>query len=250
MKKESAKKVRIDALLVEQGFFSDVEEARRWVMAGKVLVDDRVIDKPGSMVRANKVPRLRGADRRFVSRGGFKLEAALDAFGIDAHGAVALDLGASTGGFTDCLLQRGAQKVFAVDVGTNQLDYRLRSDERVISLEQTHAKDLNSELVPDRLSLVVTDVSFTSLAYVLPPTLALAEKGCDWVCLFKPQFEVPREAVGAGGIVRDEAAVAAASERVTAALAEAGLTKKKCLPCPLKGREGNQEYLWWLTEGR
>jgi len=238
-------KIRLDRLLTQRGLAADEDEARRLIMAGKVLIDDAPADKPGAKVAEDAAARLRGKTRKFASRAGEKLAAALDAFGVDPGGLIALDLGASTGGFTDCLLQRGARKVYAVDVGTNQLDYRLRSDSRVIGLERTHAKDLNRELVPDPIEFFTVDVSFTSLRYVLPPLAPLLAPTATGVCLFKPQFEAPREAVRPGGLVDSEAARNALTA-FKAWLLETGADLWGETPSAVKGRTGNQEFMLWL----
>ncbi len=236
------KKTRLDHELVKQGFVSDMDEAKRWIMTGLVLVEDQPLDKPGTLIKPDSKIRIKKKTGRFVSRGGEKLAAALLAFQIPVLGRLALDLGASTGGFTDCLLQEGARKVYAVDVGTNQLVYRLRSDPRVVCLERTHARDLNRELVPEPIELLVSDVSFTSLTYVLPYTFGLLAPDADAVCLFKPQFEAPREKVAPGGLV-DEKDAATALLSLEVWLHERGIPLLGKMKSPVKGREGNQEFL-------
>ncbi|CAM2067956.1 TlyA family RNA methyltransferase [Sulfidibacter corallicola] len=238
-------KARIDQLMVDRGLATSRDEASRWIMAGLVLMEDQRIDKPGTKISETASIRVKHKAHAYVSRGGLKLEGALNHWGIDVEGTTALDLGASTGGFTDCLLKRGAKKVYAVDVGTNQLDYRLRADTRVISLEQTHAKELDTELVPDAIEVLTVDVSFTSLTYVLPFALPLLQKGAACLCLFKPQFEVPRSAVGEGGIVTDETAIRQALTEGLTWFEEHGLQVVGKIKSPIKGREGNQEYLLW-----
>ena len=197
------KKPRLDEELVRRELAADGAEAQRWIMAGLVLVEDRPVDKPGTLIKADSAIRIKRKPLAYVSRGGLKLEAALQAFAIEVTGRIALDLGASTGGFTHCLLRWGAGKVYAVDVGTNQLDYRLRTDPRVVCLERTHAKKLTRELIPEPVDILVADVSFTSLTYVLPYTFPLLSGQAQGICLFKPQFEVPKDRVAEGGLVTE-----------------------------------------------
>ncbi|MFZ5477128.1 MAG: TlyA family RNA methyltransferase, partial [Myxococcota bacterium] len=197
---------RLDLELVRRGLAPTRERARAEIVSGNVLVDDKPVDKPGTKVREEQVVRLREAPLKYVSRGGLKLEAALDAFGIDPAGRVCADLGASTGGFTDCLLQRGAARVYAIDVGYGQLAWKLRQDPRVVVMERTNVRHLEGP--PEPLGLVVGDLSFISLRLVVP---ALARLGSpELVLLVKPQFEVGRADVGKGGLVRDPAARARA----------------------------------------
>ena len=241
------KKQRIDQLLVDRDLAEDLDEARRWIMAGLVLVEDQRIDKPGTLIKTDSHLRIK-RKAPYASRGGFKLAGALDHFPVAVDNRIALDLGASTGGFTDCLLQRGAARVYAVDVGTNQLVWHLRTDPRVVVLEKTHAKALNRKLVPDPISLLVADVSFTSLTYVLPPVLPLLAPEAEGICLFKPQFELPRDQVGQGGIVADERGRQALDEMLVW-LAEQGIETRDQIKSPVKGRDGNQEYLIWMRFG-
>lgn len=241
-------KVRLDQLMLDQGLADSHDRARRLIMAGAVLVDDQPMDKPGHTVPRDATLRLRTRFQPspYVSRAGEKLASALEGFHINVNHCVALDLGASTGGFTDCLLQRGAERVYAVDVGTNQLAYRLRQDSRVICLERTHAKQLNKNLIPEPINILTVDVSFTSLRYVLPHVLPLLQQDAQCICLFKPQFEVNRDQVGVGGIV-DEMIGAAALAQSEPWFAEQGLILRKKIKSPVKGREGNQEYLLWFS---
>ncbi|MCK6530160.1 TlyA family RNA methyltransferase [Myxococcota bacterium] len=198
-------KERIDTLLVRRGLAPSRERARALVLAGKVLVRDAVVDKPGTLVDAGAEVRLRGADLPYVGRGGLKLEGALQDLGVDPLGLVCLDVGASTGGFTDCLLQRGAAKVYAVDVGTAQLAWKLRADPRVVSLERTDVRTLDPSRLAEPVDLAVIDASFISLRGVLPPAARLVRPGGRILALAKPQFEVGRARVGKRGVVRDEA---------------------------------------------
>ncbi len=245
--KPTAAKRRLDTLLVERGLVESREQARRLIMAGEVLVDEQVCDKPGRAVAAAAAVHVR-TPPPYVSRGGLKLAAALDRFAIDVAGRVAVDVGASTGGFTDCLLQRGARRVYAVDVGYGQLAWKLRSDPRVVSLERTNVRFL--ERLPDGAlaNLAVIDASFISLALVLPATLRLLTPDAEIVALIKPQFEAGRSQVGKGGVVRSpEVHRAVLAE--TAALAEPmGLAVGGLTASPLRGPAGNVEFLIWLRQ--
>lgn len=243
----AVKKLRLDEAVVAQGLAADTQEAARLIMAGKVLVGDERIDKPGTRIKGDALLRLKQKSGRFVSRAGGKLAGALEAFVVDPKGCVCLDLGASTGGFTDCLLQAGAAKVYAVDVGTNQLVWRLRTDERVVSLEQTHARDLSRELVPDPVDLLVADVSFTSLRYVLPAPLSLLQPKGELICLFKPQFEVARHLVQPGGLVLEKDAAEALASML-AWCEDQGLEVTGQIKSPVKGLQGNQEFLLHLRQ--
>lgn len=237
-------KTRLDQALVTQGFAPNVDRAKRMIMAGEVLVDHTPVNKSGALIARDAHIRLRNQKGRYASRAGLKLEAALDHFGLSPKSRIALDLGASTGGFTDCLLKRGAKRVYAVDVGTNQLIYRLRTDQRVISLEKTHANRLNAELIPEPVEALTVDVSFTSLSYVLPFTFPLLAKDAWLICLFKPQFEVEKRMVGEGGIVRDETAVQNQLKQFQTWTLDQGLKLLgNPFPCPVAGREGNREIL-------
>ena len=238
-------KLRIDKLLVERGLVPSRERAQALILAGKVLVDEQKIDKPGTAVRSEATVRLLGDDLRYVSRGGLKLEAALKHWAIGVSGQICLDVGTSTGGFTDCLLQHGAQRVIAVDTGYGQIDFRLRSDARVRLLEKTNARYLKAEDVGEKVDLIVMDVSFISATLVLP---AVAEAARAFgspavVLLVKPQFEVGRELVGKGGIVRDSEAQMAAVRKVKSALKELRFEVEEEIESPILGTEGNREFL-------
>ena len=239
------KKTRLDAELVRQELATTTDEAKRLIMAGKILVDDQRIEKPGTLIKPDSVLRIKGKKQRYASRAGEKLEGALQHFPVALEGLTTLDLGASTGGFTDCLLQYGAKKVYAVDVGTNQLIWKLRQDPRVISLEKTHARMLNVSLVPEPIDFLVVDVSFTSLTYVLPPVFPLLAPNAKAICLFKPQFEAPRHQVGEGGLV-DENTAAEALEKLTIWLDIKNIKNMGMIKSSVKGREGNQEYLIYI----
>ena len=238
--------VRIDRLLVERGLALNRERAQRLVMAGGVLVDDRPVTKAGTRVAADAVVRLRAAAAPFVSRGGEKLAGALDAFGIDVGGQMALDVGASTGGFTDCLLQRGARRVVAVDVGRGQLAWTLRQDPRVTLLERTNARRLDPAMLPEVPDLATIDVSFISLRLVLPAIARVVAPHASIVALVKPQFEVGRGRVGKGGVVRDPGLRAEAVASVRAAAEGLGLMVRGETESVLPGPKGNREVFLWL----
>lgn len=240
-------KRRLDEALVQQGLAPTLETAKRMIMAGEVLVDNVPASKSSDVVLESAALRTRKKGSRFASRAGEKLAAAMASFQVSAKDRIALDLGASTGGFTDCLLQDGAQKVYAVDVGTNQLVYRLRTDIRVVSLEKTHAKELNTHLIPESIDALTVDVSFTSLRFVLPFVWPFLAESAWIICLFKPQFECERSHVDKGGIVRNKAVIEHALLTFKEWSTHQGFPlNKPPLPSPLKGRQGNQEYLLLL----
>ncbi|MHC1711468.1 MAG: TlyA family RNA methyltransferase [Solidesulfovibrio sp.] len=240
-------KLRADQLIFQQGLAESQDQAQRFVMAGlaRVLEGGRatVVDKPGRLYPEGTNFSV-DAGERYVSRGGGKLETALETFGLDVTGMVALDAGASTGGFTDCLLQHGAVRVYAVDVGTAQLHEKLRADARVVSMENVNLRLAPPDLLPEPVDIVVADVSFISLTKVLPACLPFLRQGGIVVALVKPQFEVTPDKVGRGGVVREEAHQREAVDRVTTfAAAELGLTLTGVVPSKVKGPKGNQEYL-------
>jgi 23S rRNA (cytidine1920-2'-O)/16S rRNA (cytidine1409-2'-O)-methyltransferase len=236
-------KQRIDQLLVSRGLAESRARAQALVMAGLVFVGDRKVDKSGQQVAEDADVVVKGRDHPWVSRGGVKLAHALDYFGLDPAGTVAMDIGSSTGGFTDVLLQRGAEHVFAVDSGTNQLAWKLRQDPRVTVLEQTSARILTPGQIDRPCNWVVCDASFISLAKVLERPLELAAPDCRLVALIKPQFEVGREEVGKGGVVRDPALHARVCDHVHAWLEESGWTVDGIVESPITGPEGNVEFL-------
>jgi 23S rRNA (cytidine1920-2'-O)/16S rRNA (cytidine1409-2'-O)-methyltransferase len=241
-------KVRIDKLLVERKLTPSRERAQALVLAGRVLVNGQKVQKAGAGVESDAEIRLLGTDLKYVSRGGLKLEAALQNWSIDVCGKVCLDVGASTGGFTDCLLQHGAARVIAVDTGYGQIDLRLRQDARVRLLEKTNARYLKVEDIAETVDFVVMDVSFISATLVLPPVVGSAFPGAGRagkkiIVLVKPQFEVGRERVGKGGIVRDRAAQDDAVEKVRAKLLELGCRHTDVIGSPILGAEGNREFL-------
>lgn len=236
-------KERIDKILVERGLVPSRERARALILAGQVLVSETVVDKAGSQIYTDAPIRLKIDDIPYVSRGGLKLEKALDEFEVLVEGVVAIDVGASTGGFTDCLLQRGASRVYAVDVGYGQLDWKLRSDERVTNLERTNIRHLEPATLADIPSLAVIDASFISLEKVLPPTLLLLTENAQIVALIKPQFEVGRGEVGKGGVVRDQAKHDQVIERISAFVLNSGCKIIGLTESPLLGPKGNREFL-------
>lgn len=238
-----ARKSRLDALLVARGLAPDLAKARGLIMAGSVVVGEQRVDKPGAPVPDDAAVRVRGKGHDYVSRGALKLVHGLDHFDVPAAGRTCLDLGASTGGFTQVLLERGARRVYAVDVGRDQLAWALRQDPRVVSLEQTHARDLTPAVIPEPIDLLVADVSFISLRQALPPVFPLLAPGADLVVLVKPQFEAQAGEVEEGGLVRDPAVHARTCAEVAAALTAAGFDVRPAIACALRGTTGNQEYL-------
>jgi 23S rRNA (cytidine1920-2'-O)/16S rRNA (cytidine1409-2'-O)-methyltransferase len=217
------------------------EKGQALILAGQVLVDGQRVDKPGHSVASDSKIDL-AEQPRYVGRGGFKLEAALDHFGITVAGKICLDIGSSTGGFTDCLLQHGASRVYAIDVGTGQLDWKLRNDPRVVLHEQVNARHLSRNDVPEPIDLAVCDVSFISITMILPVLPNLLAKDGEMVILVKPQFELERHQVGRGGIIRDPALHRQACSRVQDAVHQLGF-ESEIIPSPLLGAEGNQEFL-------
>jgi 23S rRNA (cytidine1920-2'-O)/16S rRNA (cytidine1409-2'-O)-methyltransferase len=240
----------LDKLLFDRGLASSRERAQAMILEGKVLVDEQKIEKAGTSVDDHALIRLLGEDLKYVSRGGLKLEKALEHWEIDPTGKICMDVGASTGGFTDCLLRRGARRVIAVDTGYGQISLRLREDSRVGLLEKTNARYLTREQIGEAVELIVIDVSFISATLVIPPVIAAgfsegasARKGRQIIVLVKPQFEVGREQVGKGGVVRDEAAQLAAVEKVRTILVQQGCSQTDMIESPIRGAEGNREFL-------
>jgi 23S rRNA (cytidine1920-2'-O)/16S rRNA (cytidine1409-2'-O)-methyltransferase len=239
-----ARSQRVDVALVERGLAATRATAQRLVMAGLVFSGERRIDKPGTAVAADTPLEVRGQPHPWVSRGGLKLAAGLDAFDIPVAGRTGLDVGASTGGFTDVLLQRGAARVYAVDVGHGQLAWKLRQDPRVVVLERTNIRDVTRAQVPDPIDLIVSDVSFIGLRTALPAALALAAPGAHLVALIKPQFEVGKGHVGKGGIVRDPALHEEVCATIRAWLAaQPGWRVLGIADSPIEGADGNREFL-------
>ena len=242
-------KKRLDVLLTEWGLQESRQRAQAVIMSGEVFVNGQRVDKPGTAVAEDAQIEIRGGTLAYVSRGGLKLEKAMATFPIDLHGAVCADIGASTGGFTDCMLQNGAEKVYAVDVGYGQLAWKLRSDPRVVCLERTNARYLTHEQVPDELDFASVDVSFISLKLILPPLNGLLKDGGHAACLVKPQFEAGREKVGKKGVVRDPDVHLEVLEHFLDHAKESSFTVLGLTYSPIRGPEGNIEYLGYLEKG-
>mgnify|MGYP002602529665 CR=1 FL=1 len=239
-------KTRLDVLLVERGLEQTRQRAQAMIMSGLVFVDGQRVDKAGTAIPNDAQVEVRGNTLRYVSRGGLKLEKAMTTFGLRLDGCICADIGASTGGFTDCMLQNGATKVYAIDVGYGQLDWKLRSDERVVCMERTNARYLDHEQIPDELDFASIDVSFISLKLILPALAGLLKPDGHAVCLVKPQFEAGREKVGKKGVVRDPA-----THREVLKMAEGYAMANHFTPAgldfsPIKGPEGNIEYLMYV----
>jgi 23S rRNA (cytidine1920-2'-O)/16S rRNA (cytidine1409-2'-O)-methyltransferase len=241
--KNKTGKIRIDLLLVERTMAESRERAQAMIFAGQVLVNGQKVDKAGALVPDNSDIRILGKRLQFVGRGGVKLDHALREFHIAVEDKTALDIGASTGGFTDCLLQHGCKKVYAVDVGYGQLAWKLRQDPRVVVIERTNIREMAASLLPEKVDMAVMDVSFISLEKVIPSLLKFLMPASDLVALIKPQFEVGKEKVGKGGIVRDEAARTAAVERIKKCVQDLGFEVKGVIPSPILGQDGNAEFL-------
>ena len=238
-----AVKQRLDTVVFERGLAPSIDRARAMIMAGQVVVGDHTVDKAGQQVAADAEIRLKGENLPYVSRGGLKLRRALDQFGIDVTGLVAVDVGSSTGGFTDCLLQAGAVKVFAIDGGYGQLAWKLQQDPRVVSMEKTNIRYVTPDQLDGEPTLAVVDASFIALAKVLPATAGLLKPGGRIIALIKPQFEVGKGEVGKGGIVRDPAAHEKVIEDVRRTAADLGLTVAGLCESPITGADGNREFL-------
>ena len=239
-------KIRADVAVFEQGLAPSRERARALILAGQILCGDKPVDKAGDILPAGAALRMRGEPMPYVSRGGLKLAHAIEVFKVDVSGAVAVDIGASTGGFTDCLLQRGASRVYCVDVGHGQLDWKIASDPRVVVIDRTNIRHMPAERIPERCTLAVIDVSFISLRLVLPALPDLLVPGAPALVLVKPQFEVGREKVGKGGIVRDETARRQAIADVAAAAQSLGFAVLGETTSPITGGKGNVEFLLHL----
>lgn len=244
-----AKRARIDKLLVDRGLVASRERARRLVMSGAVWFAEQRVDKPGALVPVDAPLAVRGSDIPFVSRGGLKLDAALSHWEIDVRGLVAVDIGASTGGFTDCLLQRGARHVFAIDVGYGQFAWKLRQDPRVTLFERANIRSFAAARLPQLADLAVVDVSFISLRLVLPTALALVRPEGTILALVKPQFEVGKGEVGKGGVVRNPAQQLAAVAAIRNFGVDLGLSCGGDYPSPILGPRGNQEFFLYFTLG-
>ena len=247
---EKVEKERLDVLLVQQGLANSRELAKAYIMAGNVYVDGQKEDKAGTKVAVTAKLEVKGNQMKYVSRGGYKLEKAMDVFGIRLNGKICLDIGASTGGFTDCMLQNGASKVYAIDVGYGQFAWKLRNDERVVCLEKTNVRYVTHEQVPDEGDFASIDVSFISLTKVLPAVLGvLGDKG-QLVCLIKPQFEAGREKVGKKGVVRDSSVHREVIEMIVEYVRTQSLGILGLDFSPIKGPEGNIEYLIYLDKSQ
>lgn len=242
-------KERLDALLVKRNLVQSRERAKTTIMAGLVLVDGQKVDKAGTMVKPEAEIRVLGNTLPYVSRGGLKLEKAIREFGVSLQGKVAADIGASTGGFTDCMLQNGAVKVFAIDVGYGQLAWSLRTDERVVNMERTNVRNVTPEQLGQPVDLASIDVAFISLEKVLPSVREMLQPEGEIVALIKPQFEAGREKVGKKGVVREPSVHEEVIFRVLALARQMELTPKALTYSPVKGPEGNIEYLVWLAKG-
>jgi 23S rRNA (cytidine1920-2'-O)/16S rRNA (cytidine1409-2'-O)-methyltransferase len=236
-------KQRLDKLILERGLVPTIEKAKALIMAGQVVVGDHTVDKAGQLVALYADIRLKGEQLPYVSRGGLKLRKALDEFGVDVTGLVAVDVGSSTGGFTDCLLQAGAVRVFAIDVGYSQLAWKLQQDPRVVSMERTNIRTVTPDQLDDEPALATIDASFISLSKVLPATVGLLKPGGRIIALIKPQFEVGKGEVGKGGVVRDTAAHEKVIEDVRRTALELGLTATGLCESPITGADGNREFL-------
>ena len=241
-------KTRLDVLMVERGLAESREKAKAIIMSGNVFVDGQREDKAGASFPEKAVIEVKGSPLKYVSRGGLKLEKAMSHFDVELHDKVCMDVGSSTGGFTDCMLQNGARKVFAIDVGRGQLDWKLRQDPRVVCMEKTNISYVTPEEIPDRIQFVSIDVSFISLTKVLGPVKALMEPDGEVVCLIKPQFEAGREKVGKKGVVREKSTHHEVIEKVTEFAVSIGFSVLEITFSPIKGPEGNIEYLVHLKK--
>ena len=239
-------KERLDVLLVQKGFFDNRTRAKAAIMEGRVYIGGAICDKAGTMVREDAEIELRGDTCPYVGRGGLKLEKALNTFVINLDGCVAMDIGASTGGFTDCMLQRGARRVYSVDVGYGQLDYKLRCDERVVNMEKVNFRYFTPDMIDEKLDFASVDVSFISLSMILPRAAALMKENACLVCLIKPQFEAGREQVGKGGIVRDPAVHREVIRKAIGYAQENGFVFYGLTYSPMTGAKGNIEYLMMI----
>ena len=242
-------KTRLDVLLTEQGLQESRQKAQATIMSGLVFVNGQRVDKPGTAIPNDAKIEIRGNTLKYVSRGGLKLEKAMAEFPIELNGCICGDIGASTGGFTDCMLQNGASKVYSVDVGYGQLAWKLRQDERVVCLERTNARYLDHTVIPDELDFASIDVSFISLKLILPAVHAVLKEGGQVACLVKPQFEAGREKVGKKGVVRDPAVHLEVLEHFQQHVKDSGFTLLGLTYSPIRGPEGNIEYLGFLQKG-
>lgn len=243
-----SKKIRLDVAVFERGFAPSREKAKAIIMAGQVYVNNQKSDKAGTEIKVDDVIEVRGKTLKYVSRGGLKLEKAMQEFPISLENKICMDVGASTGGFTDCMLQNGAVKVYSVDVGYGQLAWKLRTDERVINLERTNFRYVTDKEIPDKIDFSSVDVSFISLKHILPVLNNLLSEHGQAVCLIKPQFEAGKEKVGKKGVVRDLSVHLEVVERIINLAIECGFSVKGLQFSPIKGPEGNIEYLIYLEK--
>lgn len=243
-----AEKLRLDVALVEKGFAESREKAKALIMAGIVYVNNQKSDKAGNNIKPDDIIEVRGETLEYVSRGGLKLEKAVSSFSLDLNGYTCADIGASTGGFTDCMLQNGAVKVYAIDVGYGQLAWKLRTDERVINLERTNFRYVTEEQIPDKLDFASVDVSFISLSLILPVMRTLLKDNGTAVCLIKPQFEAGKENVGKKGVVREKSVHIAVIEKIIGLISENKFSLLGIDFSPVKGPEGNIEYLCYIKK--
>jgi len=239
---------RLDKLLVDRGVVQSRERAKAMILAGMVMVGDRVVDKAGALVKRDSHIRVKGTEHPYVSRGGIKLEGALRGFGVDPKDRVAMDIGASTGGFTDCLLQWGARRVYAVDVGYGQLAWKLRRDPRVVNLERRNIRSVKPHEVGEEVDLVVIDTSFISVEKFLPNVVSMVREGGEVVALLKPQFEVGKGEVGKGGVVRDTRKHQQVLERISRFSESIGMKVRGVMESPLLGPKGNKEFFIYLEK--
>ena len=242
------RKIRLDVFLVEQGFTKSRERAKALIMAGKVLVNEKKIDKAGTNISPDAVIRVLGRDNPYVSRGGLKLKKAIETFSLNLEGLVMADIGSSTGGFTDCSLQHGVSKAYAVDVGYGQLDWKLQTDSRVISMERTNARYLTPEVLGEKVDFVSIDVSFISLDKILPAVNEVLQEAGEVIALIKPQFEAGKEKIGKKGVVKDPKVHLNIIENIFILVKNLGFVIKGLTYSPVKGPEGNIEYLLWLKK--
>ncbi len=241
-------KIRLDNAVVNGGFAESREKAKALIMSGIVYVNNQKSDKPGASVKPDDIIEVRGETLKYVSRGGLKLEKAVNSFSLSLKGAVCADIGASTGGFTDCMLQNGASKVYAIDVGYGQLAWKLRTDSRVVNLERTNFRYVTEEQIPDKLDFASVDVSFISLSHILPVMRNLLKENGRSVCLIKPQFEAGRENVGKKGVVRDRSVHIAVINKIIGLLSENKFSLLGLDFSPIRGPEGNIEYLCYIEK--
>ena len=243
-----SEKLRLDIALVEQGFAESREKAKALIMAGIVFVNNQKSDKAGNTVKPDDIIEIRGETLKYVSRGGLKLEKAVKCFNLNLDGFICADIGASTGGFTDCMLQNGAKKVYSIDVGYGQLAWKLRTDERVINLERTNFRYVTEQEVPDKLDFASVDVSFISLSLILPVMRNLLKDNATAVCLIKPQFEAGKENVGKKGVVREKTVHIAVIDKIINLALQSGFSLLGLDFSPVKGPEGNIEYLCYFQK--